>query len=52
MVVGIEHGQIGKHGMILEFTDPESVRRSATYLPEIAAQEGVQKSGTRFCLST
>jgi hypothetical protein len=28
--------------MILEFTDPESVRRSATYLPEVAAQEGVQ----------
>jgi hypothetical protein len=52
LVVGIEHGQIGKHGMILEFTDPESVRRIATYLPEIAAQEGVQKSGTRFCLST
>jgi AMMECR1 domain-containing protein len=44
--VDIEHGQIGKHGMILEFTDPERVRRSATYLPEIAAQEGVQKSGT------
>jgi AMMECR1 domain-containing protein len=52
LVVGIERGQIGKHGMILEFTDPESVRRSATYLPEIAAQEGVQKSGTQFCLST
>jgi hypothetical protein len=27
--------------MILEFTDPDSARRSATYLPEVAAQEGV-----------
>jgi uncharacterized protein (TIGR00296 family) len=38
--------EIGKHGMILEFTDPESVRRSATYLPEIAAQEGWTKIET------
>jgi AMMECR1 domain-containing protein len=32
--------------MILEFTDPESVRRSATYLPEVAAQEGWTKVET------
>ncbi|KAH9566094.1 hypothetical protein CY35_04G112100 [Sphagnum magellanicum] len=38
--------EIGKHGMILEFTDPESVRRSATYLPEVAAQEGWTKVET------
>jgi AMMECR1 domain-containing protein len=38
--------EIGKHGMILEFTDPESVRHSATYLPEIAAQEGWTKIET------
>lgn len=33
--------QIGKHGMIIEFTDPDYItRRSATYLPEVAAHEG------------
>ncbi|KAG5606542.1 hypothetical protein H5410_028034, partial [Solanum commersonii] len=30
--------QVGRHGMIIEFTDPDyKTRRSATYLPEIAA---------------
>ncbi|KAG5556966.1 hypothetical protein RHGRI_007270 [Rhododendron griersonianum] len=33
--------QVGKHGMIIEFTDPDyNTRRSATYLPEVAAHEG------------
>ncbi|KAK0593070.1 hypothetical protein LWI29_030281 [Acer saccharum] len=33
--------EIGKHGLIIEFTDPEyNTRRSATYLPEVAAHEG------------
>lgn len=33
--------QVGKHGIIIEFTDPDyNTRRSATYLPEIAAHEG------------
>jgi AMMECR1 domain-containing protein len=33
--------QVGKHGLIIEFTDPDyNVRRSATYLPEVAAHEG------------
>jgi len=32
--------------MILEFTDPDSARRSATYLPEVAAQEGWTKLET------
>jgi uncharacterized protein (TIGR00296 family) len=33
--------EIGRHGMILEFTDPRlNIRRSATYLPEVAEQEG------------
>ena len=33
--------QVGKHGIIIEFTDPDySTRRSATYLPEVAANEG------------
>ncbi|KAK1264158.1 hypothetical protein QJS04_geneDACA008519 [Acorus gramineus] len=33
--------EIGKHGLIIEFTDPDyNTRRSATYLPEVAAHEG------------
>jgi len=33
--------EVGKHGMIIEFTDPDyNTRRSATYLPEVAAHEG------------
>lgn len=33
--------EVGKHGLIIEFTDPDySIRRSATYLPEVAAHEG------------
>ncbi|KAL2925554.1 hypothetical protein RDABS01_028541 [Bienertia sinuspersici] len=33
--------EVGKHGIIIEFTDPDyNTRRSATYLPEIAANEG------------
>ncbi|KAL5710628.1 hypothetical protein ACHQM5_021168 [Ranunculus cassubicifolius] len=33
--------EVGKHGMIIEFTDPDyNERRSATYLPEVAAYEG------------
>lgn len=33
--------QVGKHGIIIEFTDPDNnTRRSATYLPEVAANEG------------
>ncbi|XP_004497138.1 uncharacterized protein At2g38710 [Cicer arietinum] len=33
--------EVGKHGIIIEFSDPDyNTRRSATYLPEVAAQEG------------
>lgn len=36
--------EVGRHGMIIEFTDPDyKARRSATYLPEIAAHEGWTK---------
>ncbi|PON70301.1 AMMECR [Parasponia andersonii] len=36
--------EVGKHGIIIEFTDPDyNTRRSATYLPEIAAHEGWTK---------
>ena len=33
--------QVGKHGLIIEFTDPDNnTKRNATYLPEVAAHEG------------
>ncbi|CAL1412652.1 unnamed protein product [Linum trigynum] len=36
--------EVGVHGMIIEFTDPNNqIRRSATYLPEVAAHEGWAK---------
>ncbi|XP_068660194.1 uncharacterized protein At2g38710-like [Aristolochia californica] len=39
--------EIGKHGLIIEFTDPDyNVRRNATYLPEVAAHEGWTKTET------
>ncbi|XP_078434611.1 AMMECR1 family [Wolffia australiana] len=39
--------EIGKHGVIIEFTDPTyNSRRSATYLPEVAAHEGWTKVET------
>lgn len=35
--------QVGKHGLIIDFTDPDyNIRRSATYLPEVAGHEGEQ----------
>ena len=48
--------QVGKHGLIIEFTDQDyNVRRSATYLPEVAAHEGqclTAKSPTKSSLVT
>ena len=39
--------QIGTHGLIVEFRDPNTrEHRNATYLPEIAAAEGWTKQGT------
>lgn len=36
--------EVGKHGIIIEFPDPDyNGRRSATYLPEVAAHEGWTK---------
>lgn len=35
--------EVGKHGMTLEFTDPHNIHRTATYLPEVAIQEGWTK---------
>jgi len=33
--------KVGKHGIIIEFTEPETnTKRSATYLPEVPAHEG------------
>ena len=36
--------------MILEFTDPDNRKRSATYLPEVAAQEGIEKETWIYAL--
>jgi len=39
--------EIGVHGVTIEFTDPTtSVRRSATFLPEVAAHEKWDKAQT------
>ncbi|KAF7852151.1 hypothetical protein BT93_L0541 [Corymbia citriodora subsp. variegata] len=36
--------EVGRHGIIIEFTDPDrNTRHSATYLPEVAASEGWTK---------
>lgn len=54
--------EVGKHGMIIEFTDPDyNTRRSATYLPEVAAHEGwtkieaidslIRKAGYNFTIN-
>lgn len=44
--------QVGKHGIIIEFSDPDyNTRRSATYLPEVAAQEGNLCSPIKHCLT-
>lgn len=40
-MMGYYYFQVGKHGIIIEFSDPDNnTRRSATYLPEVAAHEG------------
>lgn len=36
--------EIGKHGMIIEFTGPDNTRRVGTYLPEVAAEQGWTKT--------
>ncbi|CAL0316451.1 unnamed protein product [Lupinus luteus] len=36
--------EVGTHGIIIEFSDPDyNTRRNATYLPEVAADEGWTK---------
>ncbi|XVF24634.1 hypothetical protein REPUB_Repub13aG0144100 [Reevesia pubescens] len=35
--------EVGKHGIIIEFTDDYNTRRTATYLPEVPAHEGWTK---------
>ncbi len=32
--------QVGKHGILIEFEDGHGVLRSATYLPEVAHEQG------------
>ena len=38
--------EIGTHGLRIKFTDTLQRRRSATYLPEIAAEQGWTKEET------
>jgi len=38
--------EVGKHGIIIEFTDPKNVKRRATYLPEVAPEQGWDKLET------
>ncbi|XP_078155959.1 AMMECR1 family isoform X2 [Carex rostrata] len=39
--------EVGKHGLIIEFTDPDyNMRRNATYLPDVPAHEGWTKIET------
>lgn len=39
--------EVGTHGLVIEFTDPEThVRRNATFLPEIAAEHAWSKEDT------
>ncbi|KAG1675750.1 hypothetical protein FOA52_012406 [Chlamydomonas sp. UWO 241] len=41
---GWDDWQVGRHGLIIEFSDPQTrVRRSGTYLPEVAHEQGWSK---------
>ena len=35
--------EVGKHGIIIEFTCPRGVKRNATYLPEVSSEQGWTK---------
>jgi AMME syndrome candidate gene 1 protein len=38
---------VGTHGLIIDFTDPhDGARRSATFLPEVAEQQGWARGET------
>uniref|UniRef100_M4C6T3 AMMECR1 domain-containing protein n=1 Tax=Hyaloperonospora arabidopsidis (strain Emoy2) TaxID=559515 RepID=M4C6T3_HYAAE len=36
----MSRGQIGTHGIIIEFTDSRGKEYSATYLPQVACEQG------------
>jgi len=38
--------ELGKHGIIIEFNDPKGIKRRATYLPEVAPEQGWDKPET------
>jgi len=38
--------EIGTHGIIIDFTDPKGVNRGATYLPEVASEQGWDQEET------
>jgi hypothetical protein len=44
---GWDDWEVGTHGLIIEFTDPAMrCRRTATFLPEVAAEQGWDKEAT------
>lgn len=38
--------QVGTHGIIIDFIDPKGKKRNATYLPEVALEQGWDKMQT------
>jgi hypothetical protein len=42
--------QIGQHGIVIDFTDPSGKHRHATYLPEVASDQGWDKLETLHSL--
>ena len=40
--------ELGIHGIWIEFYDHNSRRRTATYLPEVAKEQGWSKKGSEF----
>lgn len=46
-------GQVGVHGIVIKFTDDRGAGFSATFLPEVAAEQGVQAGipkWNQFCV--
>lgn len=42
----VDDWEVGLHGLVLNFTDPKGQKYSGTYLPEIAAEQGWNRSQT------
>lgn len=41
-------GQVGVHGIVIKFSDDRGAGFSATFLPEVAAEQGVQAGIPRW----